>query len=111
MSGDSKVKYEAILYEKYGAVVKVITNRPRYKNAQSRLMIEEMDHAVATANADDDVRVIILAAVGDTFSSGHDIGTLEEKADMRRRPFPKGVRGEYALSRHLWLLKTQTRTY
>ena len=97
------MKYEAILYEKHGAVAKVITNRPRYKNAQSRLMIEEMDHAFATANADDDVRVIILAAAGDTFSSGHDIGTPEEKADMRRRPFPKGVRGEYALSRHLFL--------
>src|SRR4029077_19933457 len=73
------------------------------KNAQSRLMIEEMDHAFSTANADEDVRVIILAAAGDTFSSGHDIGTPEEREDMRRRPFPKGVSGEYALSRHLFL--------
>jgi enoyl-CoA hydratase len=97
------VKYQAILYEKEGAVAKVITNRPRYKNAQSRLMIEEMDHAFAAANADDGVRVIILGAVGDTFSSGHDIGTPEEKEDMRNRPFPRGVRGEYALSRHLFL--------
>ena len=64
------MKYQAILYEKHGAVAKVITNRPRYKNAQSRLMIEEMDHAFATANADDEVRVIILGATGDTFSSG-----------------------------------------
>lgn len=97
------MKYEAILYEKQGAIAKVVLNRPRYKNAQSRLMIEEMDHAFATANADDDVRVIILGAAGDTFSSGHDIGTPEEKEDMRRRPFPKGVRGEYALSRYLFL--------
>jgi enoyl-CoA hydratase len=97
------VKYQAILYEKHGAVAKVITNRPRYKNAQSRLMIEEMDHAFATANADEDVRVIVLGAAGDTFSSGHDIGTPEEREDMRRRPFPKGVRGEYALSRYLFL--------
>jgi enoyl-CoA hydratase len=66
-------------------------------------MIEEMAQAFAAANADDDVRIIILAAAGDRFSSGHDIGTPEEKDDMRRRPFPKGVRGEYALSRHLFL--------
>ena len=97
------MKYKAIIYEKHGVVARVITNRPRYKNAQSRLMIEEMDHAFATANADEDVRVIILAAAGDTFSSGHDIGTPEEKEDMRRRPFPKGVSGEYALSRYLFL--------
>jgi enoyl-CoA hydratase len=97
------VEYQTILYEKDGAVAKVITNRPKYKNAQSRLMIEEMDHAFSAANADDDVRVIILAAAGDTFSSGHDVGTREEREDMRRRPFPKGVRGEYALSRYLFL--------
>jgi enoyl-CoA hydratase len=97
------VKYQTILYEKHGAVAKVVSNRPRYKNAQSRLMIEEMDHAFAAASADQDVRVIVLGAVGDAFSSGHDIGTPEEKEDMRRRPFPKGVRGEYALSRSLFL--------
>jgi enoyl-CoA hydratase len=97
------MNYQTIIYEKHGAVGKVITNRPRYKNAQSRLMIEEMDDAFAVAEADEDVRVIILGAAGDTFSSGHDIGTPEEKEDMRRRPFPKGVRGEYALSRHLFL--------
>ena len=97
------MKYQAIIYEKLGAIARVTTNRPRYKNAQSRVMIEELDDAFATAAADEDVRVIILAAAGDTFSSGHDIGTPEEKADMRRRPFPKGIRGEYALSRQLFL--------
>ena len=100
------MNYQTILYEKHGAIAKVITNRTRYKNAQSRRMIEELDHAFANANADDEVRVIILAAAGDTFSSGHDIGTPEEREDMRRRPFPKGVRGEYALSRYLFLETT-----
>jgi enoyl-CoA hydratase/carnithine racemase len=45
-------------------------------------MIEEMAQAFAAANADDDVRIIILAAEGDRFSSGHDIGTPEEKDDL-----------------------------
>jgi enoyl-CoA hydratase len=97
------MNYQTILVEKHGTIAKVTTNRPRYKNAQSRLMIEEIDHAFASADADDEVRVIILAAAGDTFSSGHDIGTPEEREDMRRRPLPKGVRGEYALSRYLFL--------
>ncbi|HVN88196.1 MAG TPA: enoyl-CoA hydratase-related protein [Candidatus Binataceae bacterium] len=97
------MKYQAIIYEKHGSIAKVITNRPRYKNAQSRVMIEEMDHAFKAAEADHDIRAIILAAAGDTFSSGHDIGTPEEKEDMRQRPYPKGIRGEYALSRDLFL--------
>lgn len=100
------MEYKTILFEQHGAVAKVIMNRPRYRNAQSRLMIEEIDHAFATANNDEEVRVIILAGVGDIFSSGHDIGTQEEREDMRRRPFPPGVRGEYALSRYLFLDST-----
>jgi len=95
------MKYQTIIEERHGAVARLITNRPRYKNAQSRRMIEELDHAFAMANADDEVRVIILAATGDTFSSGHDIGTPEHKEDMRQRPVPKRVSGQYALSRSL----------
>ena len=66
-------------------------------------MIEEMDHAFAAANADDEVRVIILAAAGDTFSSGRDIGCRRKSRYIRCRPFPNGVGGEYAHSRQLFL--------
>ena len=59
------MEYQTIIDERHGAVARIITNRPRYKNAQSRLMIEELDHAFAVANVDDEVRVIILAAAGE----------------------------------------------
>ena len=98
--------YQDIRYEKYDRVAKVILNRSRYKNAQSRRLLEEMDAAFSAANADDDVRVIVLAGAGDDFSSGHDLGTPEDKEDMARRPFPKGVRGEYARSRNMFLDNT-----
>lgn len=98
--------YKTIIYEKHDRIAKLILNRPRYKNAQSRVMLEEMDHAFAAANGDDDVRVIILSGAGENFSSGHDLGTPEEKEDMQQRPFPKGIRGEYARSRHMFLDNT-----
>jgi enoyl-CoA hydratase len=97
---------KTVLYEKHDRVARVILNRPRYRNAQSRRLLEEMDDAFATANADDDVRVIILSGAGDNFCSGHDLGTPEEKEDQNRRPFPKGVRGEYARSRQMYLDNT-----
>jgi enoyl-CoA hydratase len=70
------------------------------------VLLEEMDRAFADADADDDIRVIILAGVGDHFCSGHDLGTPEDQADNEARPFPKGVRGEYARSRQLFLDNT-----
>src|SRR5271168_2142552 len=97
---------KVVLYEKHDRIAKVILNRPRYKNAQSRRLLEEMDAAFNEANADDDVRVIILAGAGDNFCSGHDLGTPEEKEDQACRPFPKGVRGEYARSREMFLDNT-----
>ena len=62
--------YKHIRYEKSDRIARVILNRPRYKNAQSRLMIEEMDDAFAAASlthASRFARLLqrILNAVGD----------------------------------------------
>ncbi|HUA36491.1 MAG TPA: enoyl-CoA hydratase-related protein [Candidatus Binataceae bacterium] len=100
------MEFKKILYDKSDRVAKVTLNRPQYRNAQSRVLLEEMDRAFADADADDDIRVIILAGAGDHFSSGHDLGTPEEKADWEARPFGKGVRGEYKRSRYMFLDNT-----
>ena len=78
------MSYKHIRYEKSDRIARVILNRPRYKNAQSRLMIEEMDQAFAAANEDDDVRVVILKGEGEHFSSGGNIAGL--KAISQRWP-------------------------
>jgi len=69
--------YEHIIYEP-GKVARVILNRPRYYNAQSYLMREEMDDAFNRAVADDHVGAIVLSGAGKHFSAGHDIGTPED---------------------------------
>jgi enoyl-CoA hydratase len=97
------VSYKHIRYEKSDRIARVILNRPRHKNAQSRLMIEEMDGAFAAANEDDDIRVVILKGEGEHFSSGHDLGTPEEKEDTEQRPYPKGMRGQHKRSWDLYV--------
>ncbi|HLX38859.1 MAG TPA: enoyl-CoA hydratase-related protein [Candidatus Binataceae bacterium] len=102
----ASMSYKHIRYEKSERVARVVLNRPRYKNAQSRLMIEEMDAAFTEANADDDVRVVILKGEGEHFSSGHDLGTPEDKEDTVKRPFPKGMRGQHQRSWDLYIEPT-----
>ena len=97
------MSYKHIRYEKSDRIGRVILNRPRYKNAQSRLMIEEMDDAFAAANEDDDIRVVILKGEGEHFSSGHDLGTPEDKEDTLKRPYPKGMRGQHKRSWDLYI--------
>src|SRR5262249_15993937 len=69
-----------------GQIVRILLNRPEQRNAQSRGMLVELDEALLRAEADDDVRVVILAGEGVMFSSGHDIGSKQALAEYGPRP-------------------------
>lgn len=88
------MEYQQIIYQP-GKVARVILNRPRYLNAQSRVLLEEIDDAFARASTDDEVCVIILSGAGENFSAGHDIGTPEEMADREARGYPTDKFGTY----------------
>lgn len=77
---------EQVSYETLGRVARVTANRPQYRNAQSRVLLNELDAAFARANNDPDVRVIILAGEGKDFSGGHDLGTPEQVEDTKANP-------------------------
>lgn len=80
--------YEDILYEPSadGRVVRITLNRPLAHNAQTRRMLVELDDAFRAAEQDDDVRVIILAGSGRSFSAGHDMGSAEAIEQMSDGP-------------------------
>ena len=88
-----------MLTERTGAVLKITTNRPEVLNAQSRVLLEELDDAFLRAVDDEAVRVIILAGAGKHFSAGHDLGSPQEMADQKKTPLEPGFKGEY---RRLW---------
>jgi enoyl-CoA hydratase len=80
---DPQVTYETL---DDGRIARVWLNRPAAHNAQSRTLLVQLDEAFARAEADDQVRVVILAARGKNFSAGHDLGSDEALAE--RRPGP-----------------------
>ncbi len=98
--------YETLKLDQKDAVLTVTVNRPEVLNAQSRLMLEEFDQALAAAAEDDSVKVLIVAGAGQHFSAGHDIGSPQEREDRERRPYAPGVPGEYKRTRDLYLDNT-----
>jgi enoyl-CoA hydratase len=80
---DKLVTYETL---DEGRIARIWLNRPDAHNAQSRGLLVQLDEAFLRAEADDDVRVVILAARGRNFSAGHDLGS--ELALAERAPGP-----------------------
>ena len=95
--------YKQIEYETNGRIAIVRTNRPKYRNAQSRLLIEEMDDAFIKAERDPNIHVVILQGAGDHFSAGHDLGTPEQQADLKARPYTEGTLGHMQMTWDLFV--------
>jgi enoyl-CoA hydratase len=64
-----------------GRIARILLDRPTTRNAQNRGLLVELHDALMTAEADDDVRVVILGGIGPIFSSGHDLGSAEHKEE------------------------------
>jgi enoyl-CoA hydratase len=81
-------EYQFVSYEPLdeGRIVRIMLNRPEARNAQNRGMLVELDEAMRAAEADDEVRVIILGGVGPLFSSGHDMGSKVAQEELQSHP-------------------------
>ena len=64
--------YETLLYETDGALATITLNRPERLNTIVPPMPDELERAVAEANHDPRVRVIILRGAGRAFCAGFD---------------------------------------
>ncbi len=77
--------FEYVLYEPLdeGRIVRILLNRPEARNAQNRGMLVELNDAFLRAEADDEVRVVILGGAGPMFTSGHDLGSKVSLDEMQ----------------------------
>ncbi len=78
-----KVDPKSIAYEVAAPhVARITLNRPERRNAQDTHLLYELNDAFDRACADNDIKVIILAANGPHFSAGHDMGEEDTAAAM-----------------------------
>ena len=75
--------FETILYQTPGEhVARIVLNRPETRNSQDTRMLYELNDAFDIAAQDDSIKVIILAANGPHFSSGHDLREQDSYQNM-----------------------------
>jgi enoyl-CoA hydratase len=68
------VKHEVVQYERRGPAAWVTLNRPEKLNALTREMVAGLHESLGLADADDEVKVLVLTGAGSAFSAGFDIG-------------------------------------
>lgn len=78
---------ERVVYETPDAhIVRLVLNRPDVRNAQDTELLYKLNDAFDRAAQDNTVKVIILAARGPHFSSGHDLNEADAQAAMKHYP-------------------------
>ena len=97
------IRYEGVT----SGVARIVLARPDKRNAQNKTMLYELNDALDLAAHDDDCRVIVLAADGPDFSSGHD---MKDRDHLDHKPIgtwggfrQPGVEGHWAYEEELYL--------
>jgi enoyl-CoA hydratase/carnithine racemase len=70
-----------LLLESDGSVVRLTLNRPDKRNALSFELLSQLEHTLATIAVDPTARVVVLAAAGPAFCSGHDLAEMVGKTE------------------------------
>jgi enoyl-CoA hydratase len=88
-------------YSKGNGIATVTLNRPEKANTLRVEMIEQLDQALADANRDDHVKVVILQGAGDNFCGGFDFsGGLEHYGAIQERDYDPGMDVHWVTNRY-----------
>ena len=80
------MNYSDIKYEVADRVLTITLHRPDKLNAYTRRMQEELIDAFGRADADDDVRAIVVTGAGRAFCAGADLSAGAATFDYKSRP-------------------------
>ena len=86
------MSFEQIIYDLDGGILTITLNRPDRLNAWTAQMGRELREAFDRADADDEVRAVIVTGAGRGFCAGADLGGGGETFDYRKRGAPDPVR-------------------
>jgi enoyl-CoA hydratase/carnithine racemase len=96
-----EIAFEQISTDVEDRVLTITLNRPERLNAWTATMGRELREAFDRADADDEVRAILVTGAGRGFCAGADLGAGGETFDHRKRgssePVPRDNGGEFTL--------------
>ncbi len=96
--------WETVTYEVIeGNIARISLNRPEVNNAMNTQVKLDLDEATSYADRDPDINVIIIAANGENFSRGHDVGAFAVEIGEQIQTVEGLVKTETELFMNRWL--------
>jgi enoyl-CoA hydratase/carnithine racemase len=102
------MEYKEILYSVKNKVAKITLNRPERLNAWTVLLMEEFHDALNVAEADENVRVVLITGAGEkAFSAGFDLSLDDDiygqkYADSNTAEHRSAMQGAINLALRIW---------
>ncbi len=87
--------FSQILYEVEDRIATITLNRPEKLNAFTETMLQELIAAFDAADADDDVRAVIVTGAGRAFCAGADLSAGGKTFDMDAREDREAPQGQH----------------
>ncbi len=94
--------FELIRYETDGPIAIIALNRPEKLNAINAPMIRELNQALDLAEADPDLRVIVLRGEGKAFSAGFDMAGGESQCEDRVEALRANLQFDFDIIMRFW---------
>jgi enoyl-CoA hydratase len=99
---------DVVLYERRGPAAWITLNRPDKLNALDRAVVAGLLEALARADADDEVKVVVLTGAGRAFSAGFDISPENETGIEGALGWREELARDVQVTMRLWSLPKPT---
>lgn len=82
---DAHPPQQELVFQREDEVVTLRLNRPRRRHALSLSLLRQMEQSLQAIAEDATIRVVVIASEGGVFSSGHDLGEMQQRSEEEYR--------------------------
>ncbi len=99
---------DLVLYERRGPSAWITLNRPEKLNAMSDVLVDQLEAALDQAEADDEVRIVVLRGAGRAFCAGYDLEQEAHEGEPSITEWHELLSRDVEVTMKLWALSKPT---